>query len=120
MSLKLFVSSVSGNMKIKERQAYVKRILDSLNVQYEEIDISDDANAELKAQMQTAARSHGKPVVPPHLMRDDAYLGDGDDFSEAVEVDTVGAFLQLPSAAGDENGNKDLIKSGDTAEKAAE
>uniref|UniRef100_A0A1I8GQG4 PA2c domain-containing protein n=1 Tax=Macrostomum lignano TaxID=282301 RepID=A0A1I8GQG4_9PLAT len=98
MSLRIFVSSTSGSMKIKEQQAYIKRILDGLGLAYEEIDISDPKNAEAKAEMQEAAKTHSKSVVPPHLLRDNNYIGDGQDFYDAVEDDNIEVFLQVPGA----------------------
>ena len=69
------------------------RIIKSTGEEFEEIDISDTGNEEEKSKMQEKVRSLGKSIVPPHIYRDNEYLGDYQEMFDAVESDDLKGFL---------------------------
>jgi len=93
MVYRLFISRISGSMQVKEHQAWMLRILESTGEAFEEVDISDPMNDEARLAMQAKARSLDKQIMPPHLFRDEEYLGDYEDMYFAVENDEVKSFL---------------------------
>uniref|UniRef100_UPI0037E7AA63 SH3 domain-binding glutamic acid-rich-like protein 3 n=1 Tax=Semicossyphus pulcher TaxID=241346 RepID=UPI0037E7AA63 len=91
MGIKLYYTTVTASRTVKSQQSEVMRILESKSIQYELIDIS--LSGELRDEMRNKA---GDPkAVPPLLFNEDQYCGNYDDFSEAVEGDTVEQFLKM-------------------------
>jgi SH3 domain-binding glutamic acid-rich protein len=78
-------------------------ILDSKNIKYEVIDISEPGKEEEKDFMQTNSTSNGATAsdmtprhpLPPQLFNDQEYCGDYDEFELANEVDNLEVFLKL-------------------------
>lgn len=78
-------------------------ILDSKNIKYEVIDISEPGLEEQKDFMQTNATSNGatasdltpRHALPPQLFNDQDYCGDYDQFELANEIDNLEVFLKL-------------------------
>ena len=106
MGLKVYVSGMSGNKEVKKRQQRVLMILDSKNVKYDIIDITEPGKESEKEMMQAKSTSNGGTVsdpaprhpLPPQLFNEDEYCGDYDAFDLANEIDTLDQFLKLAPA----------------------
>lgn len=78
-------------------------ILDSKNIKYEIIDISEPGLEAQKDFMQTNSTSNGATAsdldprhpLPPQLFNDQEYCGDYDQFELANEIDNLEVFLKL-------------------------
>ncbi|XP_013134360.1 PREDICTED: SH3 domain-binding glutamic acid-rich protein homolog isoform X1 [Papilio polytes] len=103
MVVKVYISGISGNKEVKKRQQRVLMILDSKNIKYEIIDITEPGREDDKDFMQNNAKCNGGTVsdpnprspLPPQLFNDLEYCGDYDQFDLANEVDTLEQFLKL-------------------------
>ncbi|XP_033159095.1 SH3 domain-binding glutamic acid-rich protein homolog isoform X2 [Drosophila mauritiana] len=106
MVLKVYVSGMSGNKEVKKRQQRVLMILDSKNIKYDTVDITEPGKESEKELMQNKSTSNGGTVsdpeprhpLPPQLFNDDEYCGDYDAFDMANEIDTLEVFLKLAPA----------------------
>ncbi|XP_046960533.1 SH3 domain-binding glutamic acid-rich protein homolog isoform X2 [Vanessa cardui] len=78
-------------------------ILDSKNIKYELIDITEPGREDDKDFMQNNSKSNGGTVsdpnprtpLPPQVFNDEEYCGDYDQFDLANEVDTLEQFLKV-------------------------
>lgn len=78
-------------------------ILDSKNIKYEIIDISEPGKEADKDFMQVNSTSNGatasdttpRHALPPQLFNDLDYCGDYDQFELANEIDNLEVFLKL-------------------------
>lgn len=103
MVVKVYISGMSGNKEVKKRQQRVLMILDSKNIKYEIIDITEPGREDDKDFMQTNSKSNGATVsdpnprtpLPPQVFNDEEYCGDYDQFDLANEVDTLEQFLKV-------------------------
>ncbi|KAG6452254.1 SH3 domain-binding glutamic acid-rich protein homolog [Manduca sexta] len=103
MVVKIYISGISGNKEVKKRQQRVLMILDSKNIKYEVIDITEPGREADKDFMQNNAKSLGGTVsdpsprspLPPQMFNDEEYCGDYDQFDLANEVDTLEQFLKV-------------------------
>ncbi|XP_031840948.1 uncharacterized protein LOC116430644 isoform X2 [Nomia melanderi] len=79
-------------------------ILDSKNVEYETIDITEPGKELEKEFMQTnGIARESKYPLPPQIFNEEEYCGDYEDFDLANEMDELEAFLKVAppaSAAG--------------------
>ncbi|XP_039484956.1 SH3 domain-binding glutamic acid-rich protein homolog isoform X3 [Drosophila santomea] len=106
MVLKVYVSGMSGNKEVKKRQQRVLMILDSKNIKYDTVDITEPGKESEKELMQNKSTSNGGTVsdpeprhpLPPQLFNDEEYCGDYDAFDMANEIDTLEVFLKLAPA----------------------
>ncbi|KAL9905541.1 SH3 domain binding glutamate rich protein Sh3beta isoform 1-T2 [Glossina fuscipes fuscipes] len=106
MVLKVYISGMSGNKEVKKRQQRVLMILDSKNIQYEVIDITEPGREADKEFMQNKSTSNGATVsdpeprhaLPPQLFNEEDYCGDYDAFDLANEIDTLEQFLKVAAA----------------------
>lgn len=81
-------------------------ILDSKNIQYEVIDITEPGREADKEFMQNKSTSNGATVsdpeprhaLPPQLFNEEDYCGDYDAFDLANEIDTLEQFLKVAPA----------------------
>ncbi|XP_044570671.1 SH3 domain-binding glutamic acid-rich protein homolog isoform X7 [Drosophila ananassae] len=97
--------SVSG-VSVKKRQQRVLMILDSKNIQYDTVDITEPGKESEKELMQNKSTSNGGTVsdpeprhpLPPQIFNDEDYCGDYDAFDMANEIDTLEVFLKLAPA----------------------
>lgn len=96
MVLKIYISSTSGNKEIKKKQDFIKQVLDTKKISYEEIDISLAVCEEERKFMREHAKARGTPnPLPPQVFIDQEYLGDYEDFHEANECDVLFEFLKM-------------------------
>jgi len=96
MVVRIYVSGISGNKEVKKRQQRVLMILDSKNVTYEVIDITEPGKEDDKEFMQNSSNSRdSKYPLPPQLYNEDDYCGDYEDFDLANEMDELEEFLKL-------------------------
>ncbi|XP_036336003.1 SH3 domain-binding glutamic acid-rich protein homolog [Rhagoletis pomonella] len=106
MVLKVYVSGMSGNKEVKKRQQRVLMILDSKNIKYDVVDITEPGKESEKELMQTKSTSNGATVsdtdprhpLPPQIFNEEEYCGDYDAFDLANEIDTLEQFLKLAPA----------------------
>ncbi|KAA0201085.1 SH3 domain-binding glutamic acid-rich protein [Fasciolopsis buskii] len=71
--LLVYISSISGNPKVKSNQLYVMNLLSALHVPFEVRDISTSEKDKLF--MSEALKSRGKQVIAPQLFSDEEYIG---------------------------------------------
>lgn len=96
MTIKVFVSSISGNKEVKKQQQHVLFVLSSHNIDFIEIDIADPANEELKQKMLDNSKPNKKGIIlPPQVFNDDEYCGDYDEFEIAIEDVQLHQYLKL-------------------------
>lgn len=109
MVIKVFISTQSGNSRIKKSQEKVLDVLSGKKIEFEEIDISDANRKEEKEWMWEHGKAKdgqpGKPL-PPQVFNGDVYCGDYDAFLEAVEAEDLNTFLQIS-----ENGDSQVASS---------
>lgn len=106
MVVKVYISGMSGNKEVKKRQQRVLMILDSKNIKYETIDITEPGSEAEKELMINKSTSKGATVsdpdprspLPPQFYNEGEYCGDYDEFDLANEVDTLEQFLKLAPA----------------------
>ncbi|XP_008560475.1 SH3 domain-binding glutamic acid-rich protein isoform X2 [Microplitis demolitor] len=71
-------------------------ILDSKNVEYEIIDITEPGKEDDKEYMQTNANpKDSKYPLPPQIFNEEDYCGDYEDFDLANEIDELEKFLKI-------------------------
>ncbi|KAG9347658.1 hypothetical protein JZ751_005230 [Albula glossodonta] len=91
MSIIIYYTSVSSNLKIKQNQQQIFMHLDSKKIQYKTIDISTDS--EVKDEMRR--KVNDPTALPPQIFNGDVYCGDYDKFFEAVEAGNEKDFFKL-------------------------
>ncbi|XP_053987731.1 SH3 domain-binding glutamic acid-rich protein homolog isoform X2 [Hylaeus anthracinus] len=99
-------------------------ILDSKNVQYETIDITEPGKEEEKEFMQThGIAREGKYPLPPQIFNEEDYCGDYEDFDLANEIDELEEFLKVAPPASatattlDSKKIKDIQENGNTTSR---
>ncbi|KAL0106669.1 hypothetical protein PUN28_015312 [Cardiocondyla obscurior] len=99
MVVKIYISGISGNKEVKKRQQRVMMILDSKNVEYEIIDITEPGKELEKEFMQANSNArNNKYPLPPQIFNEDDYCGDYEDFDLSNEMDELEKFLKVTSA----------------------
>ncbi|KMQ86883.1 sh3 domain-binding glutamic acid-rich protein [Lasius niger] len=99
MVVKIYISGISGNKEVKKRQQRVTMILDSKNVEYEIIDITEPGKELEKEFMQANSNARtNKYPLPPQIFNEDDYCGDYEDFDLANELDELEKFLKVTPA----------------------
>jgi len=98
MGVKVYYSEISGNKEVKKRQQRVMMILDSKQIPYEAIDITEAGKESEKEFMMKNAKPKGdsKTVQSPQIFNDELYCGDYDDFDLANENDVLENLLHTP------------------------
>lgn len=124
MVVKIYISGISGNKEVKKRQQRVLMILDSKNVEYEIIDITEPGKELEKEFMQSnSIARESKYPLPPQIFNEDEYCGDYEDFDLANEIDELEQFLKVAPPASatettlDSNQSKDIQENGNTTSR---
>lgn len=124
MVVKIYISGISGNKEVKKRQQRVLMILDSKNVEYETIDITEPGKEMEKEFMQSNSIARdSKYPLPPQIFNEDEYCGDYEDFDLANEIDELEDFLKVaPPAsatanAADSNQSTEIQENGNTTSR---
>uniref|UniRef100_T1H1K9 SH3 domain-binding glutamic acid-rich-like protein n=1 Tax=Megaselia scalaris TaxID=36166 RepID=T1H1K9_MEGSC len=102
-------------------------ILDSKNIKYEAIDITEPGKEEEKDFMQTNSKNNGGTIdnqnpkypLPPQLFNDTDYCGDYEAFDLANEIDTLEQFLKLAPADTTNVSSTQIELKKDTTDNAA-
>ncbi|XP_014478158.1 PREDICTED: SH3 domain-binding glutamic acid-rich protein homolog isoform X3 [Dinoponera quadriceps] len=107
MVVKIYISGISGNKEVKKRQQRVMMILDSKNVEYEIIDITEPGKELEKEFMQTNSNARtNKYPLPPQIFNEDDYCGPSTDKDAGVVPSD-----SLPERTTLESENKELDES---------
>ncbi|KAF7381859.1 hypothetical protein HZH68_015732 [Vespula germanica] len=125
MVVKIYVSGISGNKEVKKRQQRVLMILDSKNVDYETIDITEPGKELDKEFMQSnSVGRDSKYPLPPQIFNEDEYCGDYEDFDMANELDELEKFLKITPPVSPEDisqdskaQNNDVQENGNTSSR---
>lgn len=76
MTIKLFVSSVSGSKEVKKQQQHALFVLTSHNIDFKLIDLSDPAYEQDKQLMLDKGKPNSKGIIaPPQIFNEDEYCG---------------------------------------------
>ncbi|XP_050696283.1 SH3 domain-binding glutamic acid-rich protein homolog isoform X2 [Eriocheir sinensis] len=97
MVIKVYVSLISCSQEVKKNQQRAVMILESKNIPFTTIDITDPGQEDSKEYMNENAKPKGNNRVPmtPQLFNEAEYCGDFDDLDMANENDQLGEFLRL-------------------------
>jgi len=79
-------------------------ILDSLEINYDIVDVTEPGHQKEKEQMQAVCKRRNSQVIalPPQFFNDDTYCGDYEDFDSANDEDNVRVFLKLEEESAQE------------------
>ncbi|XP_067945683.1 myb-like protein X isoform X1 [Watersipora subatra] len=96
MSLKVYITLISGNNAVRKKQQAILDALDVRNIDYSVVDVSAPENEEERAYMREKARpSQGHNcALPPQVFYGDEYVGDYEKFAESLEDNSVEAFFK--------------------------
>ena len=76
MTIKVFVSSISGNKEVKKQQQHVLFVMTGHGIEFREIDIADPSNEEEKQMMLEHSTPNAKgSIIPPQIFNDETYCG---------------------------------------------
>ncbi|XP_015606124.1 SH3 domain-binding glutamic acid-rich protein homolog [Cephus cinctus] len=124
MVVKVYISGISGNKEVKKRQQRVLMILESKNVEYTVIDITEPGKESEKEFMQTHSNAkESKHPLPPQIFNEDEYCGDYEDFDLANEIDELEKFLKVTPAIStaeitlDKSQSKDIQQNGNASSR---
>ncbi|XP_037802835.1 SH3 domain-binding glutamic acid-rich protein homolog [Penaeus monodon] len=97
MVIKVYVSMITFTQEVKKNQQRALMILESKNIPFVTIDITDPGCEDSKDYMNENAKPKGNNKVPmtPQIFNDAEYCGDFEDLDMANETDTLGEFLKL-------------------------
>jgi glutaredoxin len=97
MVVKVYISQVSASNETKKRQQRAQMILDSLNINYQLVDVTEPGHEKEKDQLQAVCkkRNHQTVALSPQFFNDDLYCGDYEDFDAANDEDKVKVLLKL-------------------------
>ena len=85
--IQIFYSSVSGNIKIKTEQRRIESVLQSLNIEYQLVDVAADLHAKDLMFRMT------KSKLVPQIFVDGQFRGFYEDFANSVESEKLEQFL---------------------------
>lgn len=99
MVVKVYISGISGNKEVKKHQQRVLMILDSKNIEYVVVDITEPGKENEKEFMQQNSKAkEAKYPLPPQIFNEDDYCGDYEEFDLANEIDELDKFLKLSTS----------------------
>uniref|UniRef100_A0A5S6QGF7 Glutaredoxin domain-containing protein n=1 Tax=Trichuris muris TaxID=70415 RepID=A0A5S6QGF7_TRIMR len=95
-AVRVVISSVSPSLEAKERIQWALMLLDGANVPYEVLDACDPSKCDsMEIQIWKEKRLYA-PGKYPQFFLDGTYLGDVEDFENAVESREIRSFLKQP------------------------
>ncbi|GFW48276.1 SH3 domain-binding glutamic acid-rich protein homolog [Trichonephila clavipes] len=122
MTIKVYISGISGNHEIRRKQQRVLFVLSSLKIDFEVIDITEMGKEKEREFMRTQCQNNNKPkALPPQIFNEETYCGDYEDFEMANEDDQLMSFLQLGNcklSQGDKETNQ-MLSNVETGESEA-
>jgi len=89
----VYISSVSSNREIKEKQQRIEMILESKKIPFERVDVAASEDDKLKMREIVG----DEKALPPRICKGQLYLGDYAAFDDAVENEDLSGFLKLSS-----------------------
>lgn len=100
--IRVYVTSVPGSTKLRKQQQHVMDTLESLQIPFDRLDISDPCKEEDRKFMRanSKGRKEGATPLPPQIFHEEDYCGDYAKFANSLETDDLYEFLKL------ENPNK--------------
>ncbi|KAJ9574637.1 hypothetical protein L9F63_008169 [Diploptera punctata] len=99
MVVKVYISGISGNKEVKKHQQRVMMILDSKNIEYQVVDITEPGKESDKEFMQQKSKAKdSKHPLPPQIFNEEDYCGDYEEFDLANEIDELDKFLKLSAS----------------------
>jgi len=109
MTIKIYISALSGNYEVKKCQQRIQTVLDSCAIPYELIDITEAGREDDRKFMQENAKGKEgqRNPLPPQIFNDQDYCGDYDGFDVSNETDQLYVFLKLSD--GEVNTAKDIL-----------
>nr|CAD7426052.1 unnamed protein product [Timema monikensis] len=85
--------------QVKKHQQRVMMILDSKNIEYTTVDITEPGKENEKEFMQQNSKTNdSKHPLPPQLFNEELYCGDYEAFDLANEIDELDKFLKISSS----------------------
>lgn len=77
MVVRVFISQISASKEVKKRQQRAQMILDSLDIKYEIIDVTEPGHEKERDQMREVCKKRDSQTValPPQFFNDDVYCG---------------------------------------------
>uniref|UniRef100_A0A8D9A8K2 SH3 domain-binding glutamic acid-rich protein homolog n=1 Tax=Cacopsylla melanoneura TaxID=428564 RepID=A0A8D9A8K2_9HEMI len=123
MTVKVFISGLSGNKEVKKRQQRVLMILDSKNIDYSIIDITEPGKENEKEFMQQNSKPANSDStiksnpLPPQIFNEEDYCGNYEEFDLANEMDELEKFLKLPLGSLGTSSPGNVISNGTSASR---
>ena len=100
MPLKVYMTNITSNQLIIGNQRKLKHILDTNQIPYIEIDMSDSSNSVAKEYLQRTLAAMNQKLLLPQIFHDDQYCCDFDGLMSAVESNTLKQVLKLDQENG--------------------
>lgn len=99
MVVRVYISQISANKETKKRQQRAQMILDSLEIKYELVDVTEPGREKEREHLSSVCKKHDSLAfaLPPQFFNDDTYCGDYEDFDAANDEDKVKVLLKLES-----------------------
>lgn len=106
MVVKLYISQISASKEIKKRQQRAQMIMDSLEIPYEIVDVTEPGHEKERDHLQSVCKKRDSQTnaLPPQFFNDDTYCGDYEDFDTANDDDKVKVLLKLEADSQGEEG----------------
>lgn len=97
MVVRVLISQISASNEIKKRQQRAQMILDSLEIEYKLVDVTEPGHEKERDQLHSVCKKRNSQTVaiPPQFFNDEAYCGDYEDFDAANDEDKVRVLLKL-------------------------
>lgn len=99
MVVRVYISQISASNETKKRQQRAQMILDSLEIDYELVDVTEPGHEKEREHLSSVCKKHDSQTValPPQFFNNDDYCGDYEDFDAANDEDKVKVLLKLES-----------------------
>jgi len=96
--VKFYIAKICVSQHVKKQQTRAQMIMESKGVAFETIDITADGMEDERNFMLENAcpRMDGQRPIPPQFFNRDEYLGDYEDFTEAIDLNRLEDFLRVP------------------------